>query len=81
MNSESMEYFDLDSVDLALLDQLQTDATPTNQALAARLGISPPTCLRRVRRLHEARLIARQVAILDADRLALSLGHGLHALA
>lgn len=81
MNSDKMESLDLDAVDLALLEQLQTDATPTNQALAARLGISPPTCLRRVRRLHEAGLIARQVAILDADRLALCLGHGLHALA
>ena len=40
---------ELDSTDLALLDQLQQDAALTNQELAARVHVSPPTCLRRVR--------------------------------
>ncbi len=71
----------LDAIDLQLLDLLQRDAGQSNQQLAEQVHVSPPTCLRRVRRLHEAGLIARQVAILDADRLALALGHGLHALA
>ena len=57
----------LDSIDLKLLTALQQDATPTNQQLAAQLGISPPTCLRRVRRLREAGLIACQVAILQPE--------------
>ena len=73
-----METLSLDSIDLELLAALQQDATPTNQQLAALLGISPPTCLRRVRRLREAGLIARQVAILDPEVLAAALGHGLH---
>ena len=76
-----MEDINLDDTDLALLEALQTDATPTNQALAERLGLSPPTCLRRVRRLHQAGLIERQVAILQPDLLAEQLGHGLHAWA
>jgi DNA-binding Lrp family transcriptional regulator len=75
-----METLSLDSIDLELLAALQQDATPTNQQLAALLGISPPTCLRRVRRLREAGLIARQVAILDPEVLAAALGHGLHAV-
>ena len=70
----------LDAVDLALLDQLQSDASLSNQDLAQRVHVSPPTCLRRVKRLHELGLIARQVAILDVDRLAPQLGHGLQAL-
>ena len=71
----------LDPTDLALLYRLQDDASPTNQQLAAAVGISPPTCLRRIRRLREAGLIERQVAILQPDVLAASLGHGLHAIA
>ncbi len=78
------DFFDkslsLDAIDIALLDQLQTDATLSNQDLAQRVHVSPPTCLRRVKRLRDAGLIERQVAILDADRLAPVLGHGLHAI-
>jgi Lrp/AsnC family transcriptional regulator, leucine-responsive regulatory protein len=70
----------LDSIDLALLDQLQTDASISNQELARRVHVSPPTCLRRVKRLHEAGLIERQIAVLSADRLAPLLGHGLQAV-
>lgn len=70
----------LDDIDLALLEQLQTDASLTNQDLAQRVHVSPPTCLRRVKRLREAGLIERQVAILSTDRLAPLLGHGLQAV-
>ncbi len=70
----------LDSTDLALLDLLQQDASLSNLELARRVHVSPPTCLRRVKRLHAAGLIERQVAILHADRLAPRLGHGLEAI-
>ena len=70
----------LDAIDLALLDQLQGDASLTNQDLARRVHVSPPTCLRRVKRLREAGLVERQIAILSADRLAPLLGHGLQAV-
>lgn len=70
----------LDQVDLALLDQLQSDASLSNQALAALVHVSPPTCLRRVKRLVDAGLVERQVAILHRDRLAPMLGHGLEAI-
>ena len=72
--------FTIDHLDLALLDQLQIDASLSNQDLAQRVHVSPPTCLRRVKRLRDAGLIERQVAILDWDRLAPELGHGLQAL-
>ena len=74
------EIISLDKVDLALLDQLQTDASLSNQDLARKVHVSPPTCLRRVKRLHEAGLIERQVAILSVDSLASVLGHGLQAV-
>jgi Lrp/AsnC family leucine-responsive transcriptional regulator len=71
---------ELDNVDLRLLDALQTDASLTNQALAERVHISPPTCLRRVKRLLDAGLVERRVAILDADRMAPLIGRGLQAV-
>ena len=70
----------LDSTDLKLLELLQSDASLSNQALAERVHISPPTCLRRVKRLHEAGLIERQIALLSPDKLSALLGHGLTAI-
>lgn len=75
-----MEPARIDSVDLQLLEQLQTDASLSNQALAARVHISPPTCLRRVKRLHDAGLIEREIAVLSVDKLASLAGHGLCAI-
>ena len=63
----------LDDIDRRLLDRLQQDASPTNQALAEALGISPATCLRRVRRLVDAGVIERRVALLSSARLGASL--------
>ena len=65
----SVKFSDLDDIDLRLLDALQSDASPSNQSLAERFNISPPTCLRRLRRLREAGWIESEVAILSADRV------------
>ncbi len=70
----------LDTTDLQLLAQLQNDSSLSNQTLAERVHISPPTCLRRVRHLHELGLIEREIAILSIDKLASVAGHGLCAI-
>ena len=75
-----MNDISLDETDFRLLELLQTDASLSNQALAERAFISPPTALRRITRLREGGLIERQIAILHPDRLAQTLGHGLTAL-
>ena len=75
-----MEQINIDAVDLQLLQQLQTDASLSNQALAARVHISPPTCLRRVKRLFDAGLVERQIAVLSVDRLSAVAGYGLCAI-
>jgi DNA-binding Lrp family transcriptional regulator len=80
IDDETMESLDIDPIDLRLLDQLQRDASLSNLALADLVHVSPPTCLRRVKRLVDAGLVERQVAILSPDRLAPVLGHGLTAL-
>jgi len=64
---------ELDDLDLRILHALQQDASQTNQQLAACVHASPPTCLRRVRRLVEEGVIARQVALLDPQRLSAAL--------
>jgi DNA-binding Lrp family transcriptional regulator len=48
----------LDAIDWRILKELQTDGRITNVALASRVGISPPPCLRRVRALEEAGYIS-----------------------
>lgn len=75
-----MKPIELDAIDLQLLDSLQRDASLSNVALAEKVNVSPPTCLRRVKRLMDEGWIERQVAILSADRLATAMGHGLTAL-
>jgi DNA-binding Lrp family transcriptional regulator len=75
-----MKPLELDAIDLQLLDSLQHDASLSNVALAEKVNVSPPTCLRRVKRLEEAGWIERQVAVLNADQLGAALGFGLTAL-
>ena len=70
----------LDATDLKLLALLQADASLNNVALAEKLHISAPTCLRRTKRLQKEGWIEKQVAILSADKLGRLMGHGLTAL-
>ena len=55
----------LDEIDLRLLALLQVDASRANQALAEAAHVSPATALRRVRRLVDAGIIERQIAIVS----------------
>ena len=62
-----------DATDLRILDQLQRDASLTNQALAAVVHTSPATCLRRVKRLTDSGVIERSIAILSPAKLGAGL--------
>ena len=75
-----MKLLEIDAIDLQLLAQLQNDASLSNQALAEQVHTSPPTCLRRVKRLRDAGLIERQIAVLNPERLAATIGFGLTAI-
>ena len=55
---------DCDATDLKLLAALQRDSSRTADALAAEIALSPSAIARRIRRLRETGLIARDVAIL-----------------
>ena len=60
---ENLTELDLDIIDLQLLDALQHDASISNQALADKVHVSPPTCLRRVKRLRELGVIEALVEV------------------
>jgi len=76
-----MTEISMDSADWLLLDLLQHDASRSNQALAEAAGMSAATCLRRVKRLVESGVVRKQVALVDPERLAPLLGHGLTVIA
>lgn len=63
----------LDRYDLNILSQLQADATVSNQELAERIGLSPSPCSRRVKQLEDDGYIRTQVALLDPQKLGLTL--------
>jgi Lrp/AsnC family transcriptional regulator len=64
---------DLDATDRRILRELQADATIPLAELAERIGLSQTPCWKRVKRLTEAGVIERRVALLNRDRLDLGL--------
>jgi len=75
-----MKQLSLDVMDVQILAQLQRDASLSNQDLARAVHTSAPTCLRRIKRMREAGLIERQIAVLNPEALAQTVGHGLSAI-
>src|SRR5512147_563021 len=61
----------LDAVDLKILGLLQVDGRISINDLAAKVGLSPSPCLRRVRILEKSGVIARYVAVLDQRAVGL----------
>jgi Lrp/AsnC family leucine-responsive transcriptional regulator len=63
----------LDKFDRAIIDELQANGRLTNQELAERIGLSPSPCLRRVKALEESGIIEGYKAIINAEKMGLSL--------
>ena len=63
----------LDAIDRKILMLLQDDNQITNQDLASKVGISPPPCHRRVRRLREEGIIQRDVSLVDPVKVGRSM--------
>jgi DNA-binding Lrp family transcriptional regulator len=59
----------LDRTDKAILRALQRDASISNVALAAKVSLSAPACLRRVERLKASGVIKGYVALLEPRAL------------
>ncbi len=62
-----------DRYDRRILEILQTEGRLSNQELADRIGLSPSPCLRRVKSLEEAGVIAAYRAVLEPRKLGMSL--------
>ena len=58
----------MDKIDRKILNIMQRDASLTNVDMAAEVGLSPSTCLRRVQRIHRSGLIEKIVAILNPSK-------------
>ncbi|MGK8209582.1 Lrp/AsnC family transcriptional regulator [Burkholderia cenocepacia] len=63
----------LDDFDRRILARLQQDNQISNQSLAAEIGLSPPACLRRVKRLRDERYIQQDVSVVDPNKVGLPL--------
>jgi DNA-binding Lrp family transcriptional regulator len=63
----------LDPFDLKLLAALQADAGATNAQLSDRIGLSASQISRRRQMLEETGIIQRYTALLDRERLGLSV--------
>ncbi len=62
----------IDAIDWAILGVLQTDASLPVHEVGERVGLSSNACWRRIRRLDDSGVIARRVALLDAEKLGLA---------
>jgi Lrp/AsnC family transcriptional regulator len=84
-----MMHPDLDRADLRILDLVQEHGHFSAAEVAERLGMTASTCWRRISRLEELGVIEKRVALLDREKLGLSVlvfshvkvaGHGRDAL-
>ena len=67
----------VDRIDRDILLQLWRAGRLTNVELAKRVGLTPPPCLRRVKRLEQAGVIAGYRAVIDPA----AVGRGLEVMA
>jgi len=63
----------LDSVDRTILRALQSDGGMSINALAQQLGMTPPPCWRRVKRLRDLGVLQRQVWVVDPETVGLGV--------
>jgi DNA-binding Lrp family transcriptional regulator len=68
-----MAQITLDSIDRRILSELQDDGRMTNVELAAKVGLTAPPCLRRVRSLEEQGIIEGYHAALNAAKLSYTI--------
>jgi DNA-binding Lrp family transcriptional regulator len=68
-----MQLYELDAADRRILRELQQDGALRNDILAERIALTPAPTLRRVRALEAAGVISRYVALVEPERVGLSV--------
>ena len=62
----------IDDTDRLILRALQADGTASLESIASVASISVNTCWRRVKRLEEAGILSKRVALVDPDKVGLA---------
>ncbi len=63
----------MDKIDRNILEVLQLNSRISNQELADKVSLSPSPCLRRVNQLETSGYISQYAALLDAEKIGLTL--------
>ena len=63
---------ELDASDRRILTIMQNDGSLTNAEIAERAALSPSPCWRRIQRLKDLGVIAKQVVLLDRAKIGLN---------
>jgi len=64
---------ELDQIDRKILNRMQSNCRITNADLAADVGTSAPSCMRRVRRLRTEGFIEREIALVNPEKVGSTL--------
>ncbi len=59
----------MDSIDIKILDLMQTDASLSTAEIAEKVGLSTSPCWRRIQHLEKSGFILGQVALLDPEKM------------
>ena len=62
---------DMDRVDREILRLLSSDASLSLADIAGKVGLTPTPCWKRIRRMEEAGIILRRVAVIDPAKIGL----------
>ncbi len=62
---------DMDRVDREILKLIAVDASLSLQEIAAKVGLTPTPCWKRIRRMEQDGIIQRRVAVLDPSKVGL----------
>lgn len=71
LNQVKSAKLELSAIDRRILRTLQEDGRMTIQAVAERVGLSASPCLRRIRQMEEAGIIAAYSAVVDQTAVGL----------
>jgi len=63
----------MDSLDRAILNELQQDCSRSVQDIGAAVGLSQSPCWKRIRRLEDAGVLKKRVALLDPAEVGLGV--------
>jgi Lrp/AsnC family leucine-responsive transcriptional regulator len=68
-----MQLNNFDNIDIKIISESQSNGDISNLDLAAKVGLSPSPCFRRVKRLQMAGVLKKKVTLVDAQKIGLDV--------